>query len=60
MLVLGLIVLLTAQALTIYGLGLGFTSPVGPVTNMFETVIFVAGRRAHGVWFTVLPLFWPG
>lgn len=62
MLVLGLIVLLTAQALTIYGLGLRvYITGWAPVTNMFETVIFVAlVVGLMGVWFTVLPLFWPG
>ncbi len=58
----GMVVLVIAQTLFIYGFVLrvritGFV----PVTNMFETVVFVALTvAALGVWFTLLPLIWPG
>ena len=33
----------------------------GPITNMFETVVFVAlFVSALGLWFTLVPLLWPG
>jgi len=62
MFVLGLFVLLAAQLLTIYGLGLRvYITGWAPVTNMFETVIFVAlVVGLMGLWFTVLPMFWSG
>lgn len=62
MFALGLFVLLAAQLLTIYGLGLRvYITGWAPVTNMFETVIFVAlVVGLMGLWFTVLPMFWPG
>lgn len=62
MFALGLFVLLAAQLLTVYGLGLRvYITGWAPVTNMFETVIFVAlVAGLMGLWFTVLPMFWPG
>ncbi len=58
----GLAVLLLAQAFTIGGLALRVTiTGWAPVTNMFETVIFVALVVALlGIWFALLPLSWPG
>ncbi len=59
---LGTAILVLAQAIIVYGLALrtyitGYTA----VTNMFETVVFVAYTVALlGVWFTLLPLLWPG
>ncbi len=55
-------VLILAQGIIAYGLFLrtyitGYTA----VTNMFETVVFVAYTVALlGVWFTLVPLLWPG
>lgn len=62
MFALGLVVLLAAQVLTVYGLGLRvYITGWAPVTNMFETVIFVAlVVGVMGLWFTVLPLVWSG
>jgi len=59
---LGIGVLLVAQLFTAYGLGLRvYITGWAPVTNMFETVIFVALVVALlGVWFTLVPLVWPG
>lgn len=59
---LGIVVLVAAQALTIYGLGLRVSiTGWAPVTNMFETVIFVAlVVGLLGLWFAVVPLVWPG
>lgn len=59
---LGVVVLLVAQAFTLYGLGLraAITNMV-PVTNMFETVLFVGATVALlGLWFGLLPIVWPG
>jgi ABC-type transport system involved in cytochrome c biogenesis permease subunit len=58
----GLAVLVLSQGFTLYGLGLRvYISGWAPVTNMFETVIFVALVVALlGLWFTLLPLTWPG
>ena len=58
----GLAVLLLAQAFTIGGLALRVAiTGWAPVTNMFETVIFVALVVALlGIWFALLPLSWPG
>jgi ABC-type transport system involved in cytochrome c biogenesis permease subunit len=59
---LGAVVLATAQGFTLYGLGLraAITGMV-PVTNMFETVLFVGATVALlGLWFGLLPLLWPG
>jgi ABC-type transport system involved in cytochrome c biogenesis permease subunit len=58
----GLAVLLVAQAFTIGGLALRVAiTGWAPVTNMFETVIFVALVVALlGIWFALLPLGWPG
>ncbi|MFW5692956.1 MAG: cytochrome c biogenesis protein CcsA, partial [Thermoguttaceae bacterium] len=59
---LGTAILVLAQAIIVYGLALrtyitGYTA----VTNMFETVVFVAYTVALlGVWFTLLPLLRPG
>ena len=55
---LGLLLVVAAQAATIGGLALrvGITGWV-PVTNMFETVVFVSLVTAVlALWFTVLPL----
>jgi ABC-type transport system involved in cytochrome c biogenesis permease subunit len=62
MFALGLVVLLAAQLLTVYGLGLRVhITGWAPVTNMFETVIFVAlVVGVMGLWFTVLPMVWSG
>ncbi|MDY0169898.1 MAG: cytochrome c biogenesis protein CcsA [Thermoguttaceae bacterium] len=55
-------VLILAQGIIAYGLALrtyitGYTA----VTNMFETVVFLAYTVALlGVWFTLVPLLWPG
>ena len=59
---LGVIVLTVAQVLTVVGLGLrGYVTGLVPLTGMFETVVFVALSVAiFGLWFTLLPLFWPG
>jgi ABC-type transport system involved in cytochrome c biogenesis permease subunit len=58
----GQAVLLLAQAFTIGGLALRVAiTGWAPVTNMFETVIFVALVVALlGIWFALLPLTWPG
>lgn len=62
MFALGIAVMLAAQLMTIYGLGLRvYITGWAPVTNMFETVIFVAlVVGLLGLWFTVVPLAWPG
>jgi len=59
---LGIAVLTAAQVLIIYGFALRvYITGWAPVTNMFETVVFVALVVAMlGVWFTLLPLAWPG
>jgi len=59
---LGIAVLAAAQVLIIYGFALRvYITGWAPVTNMFETVVFVALVVAMlGVWFTLLPLAWPG
>ena len=51
-----------AQAMIVYGFALRvIITGWAPVTNMFETVVFVALVVAMlGVWFTLLPLIWPG
>jgi ABC-type transport system involved in cytochrome c biogenesis permease subunit len=58
----GLAVLLLAQAFTIGGLALRVAiTGWAPVTNMFETVIFVALVVALlAIWFALLPLNWQG
>lgn len=58
----GLVVLLLAQVFTLYGFGLrSYITGWAPVTNMFETVIFVALVVAlMGLWFTMSPMLWPG
>lgn len=62
MFALGALLLATALAMTIYGLGLRvYITGWAPVTNMFETIIFVAlVVGLLGLWFTILPLVWPG
>jgi len=55
-------VLLAGQLLAVYGFALRarITGWV-PVANMFETVMYVGLIVALlGVWFTMLPLLWPG
>jgi len=56
----GILVLVVAQGFTIYGFGLRvYITGWAPVTNMFETVLFVALTVAlFGLWFTLLPLTW--
>jgi ABC-type transport system involved in cytochrome c biogenesis permease subunit len=58
----GVVVLIAAQAVTIYGFGLrSYITGWAPVTNMFETVVFVAlGVAVLGLWFTMSPMLWPG
>lgn len=59
---LGIVVLVAAQAFTVYGLGLRvYVTGWAPVTNMFETVIFVALTVALlGLWLVMYPIFGPG
>jgi ABC-type transport system involved in cytochrome c biogenesis permease subunit len=59
---LGTVLLVLAQAFIIYGLGLRVAiTGWAPVTNMFETVIFVAlVVAALGLWFAMLPVTWTG
>lgn len=58
----GLTAMVGAQAMLLYGFVLRmFITGWAPVTNMFETVIFVALVVALlGLWFVLLPLLWPG
>ena len=58
----GVAVLIAAQGIIVYGLTLRtYITGYVAVTNMFETVVFVAYTVAlFGVWFAVLPLLWPG
>ena len=58
----GLAALVGAQLFILYGFGLRTCiTRWAPVTNMFETVVFVALVVAGlGLWFTVLPLIWTG
>jgi len=58
----GMAALVGAQAFILYGFGLRtYITRWAPVTNMFETVVFVALVAAGlGLWFTVLPLVWSG
>ncbi len=58
----GMTIFALAQVFTIYGLGLRVViTGWAPVTNMFETVVFVALVVALlGMWFTVVPMLWPG
>jgi len=59
---LGILVLALAQLFTLYGLGLRvYITGWAPVTNMFETVIFVALVVALlAIWFVLYPMFGPG
>ncbi len=59
---LGMLALVAAQFLIAYGFGLRtYITGWAPVTNMFETVIFVAMVVAGlGLWFSLTPLLWPG
>jgi len=59
---LGILALAVAVAFTIYGLGMRVQiTGWAPVTNMFETVIFVALVVALlGLWFALYPLFGAG
>jgi ABC-type transport system involved in cytochrome c biogenesis permease subunit len=59
---LGAALLVAAQAFTAAGLGLrGYVTGLVPLTGMFETVVFVALYAALlGLWFALLPLWWPG
>jgi ABC-type transport system involved in cytochrome c biogenesis permease subunit len=58
---LGAALLVAAQAFTAAGLGLrGYVTGLVPLTGMFETVVFVALYAALlGLWFAMLPLWWP-
>jgi len=58
MFALGIAVMMAAQLLTIYGLGLRvYITGWAPVTNMFETVIFVAlVVGLLGLWFILSPM----
>ena len=62
MFIVGLLVLAVAQGFTLWGLCLRATiTGMIPVTNMFETVLFVAATVALlGLWFGILPILWPG
>ncbi|MEA1950912.1 MAG: cytochrome c biogenesis protein CcsA, partial [Planctomycetota bacterium] len=62
MFLVGLLVLTVAQGFTLWGLYLRATiTGMIPVTNMFETVLFVAATVALlGLWFGILPILWPG
>jgi len=59
---LGIVLIATGIGMLAYGLSLrtyitGWTA----VTNMFETVVLVAAVVAlMGLWFTLIPLLWPG
>ncbi|NUQ66376.1 MAG: hypothetical protein HUU20_28265, partial [Pirellulales bacterium] len=59
---LGMLVLIAAQLFTVYGFALRvFITGWAPVTNMFETVMFVALVVAVlGIAFTLAPLLAPG
>lgn len=58
----GLVLLTVGQALSAYAFGLRtYITGWAPVTGMFETVVFVAFVAALlALWFTLLPLVWPG
>ena len=58
----GLGVLLAGQLSIVYGFALRVhITNWAPVTNMFETVVFVALVVSMlGLWLTLLPLIWPG
>ncbi|MBN2295408.1 MAG: cytochrome c biogenesis protein CcsA [Pirellulales bacterium] len=62
MFLLGVVVMTVAQGFTLLGLYLRATiTGMIPVTNMFETVLFVAATVALlGIWFGILPILWPG
>ncbi len=59
---LGVAILILAQVVIAYGLVLRtYITGYVAVTNMFESVVFMAYTVAFfGVWFTFLPLLWPG
>jgi ABC-type transport system involved in cytochrome c biogenesis permease subunit len=59
---LGVLVLIAAQLFTVYGFGLRvYITGWAPVTNMFETVMFVALVVAVlGIVFTLAPIIAPG
>ena len=59
---LAIVVLTAGQIMSFYGFGLRTRiTGWGPVTGMFETVVFVALVTALlGLWFTLLPMVWPG
>jgi ABC-type transport system involved in cytochrome c biogenesis permease subunit len=58
----GILALTAAQGLIVYGFALRTViTGWAPVTNMFETIVFTALVVALlGLWFTLLPLTWPG
>ncbi len=59
---LGILVLVAGQGFAIYALGLRvYITGWAPVTNMYETIVFVAVAGALlGVWFALYPMFGPG
>lgn len=59
---LGIVVLVIGQLFTIAGFAMrAYLTGLVPLTGMFETVVFVAlCVAALGLWFALLPLFWPG
>jgi len=58
----GTLLMAIAMIWTVYGFSLRITiTQWAPVTNMYETVLFVPFIAATlGVWFLLLPLTWPG
>jgi len=59
---LGVVVLTIAMGWIVYGFAMRtYITGWAPVTNMFETVVFVAlVVGLLGLWFALLPLLWPG
>jgi ABC-type transport system involved in cytochrome c biogenesis permease subunit len=59
---LGIVALAAAQLFTIYGFALRvYITGWAPVTNMYETIIFVALVAAlFGLWFVLYPMFGAG
>lgn len=59
---LGIVILLVGQGFTVYGVLIrSWITGFAAITNMFETVVFVAFVGAMlGLWFALMPLVWPG
>jgi len=59
---LGVVILMAAVGVITYGFTLRvMITGDSPVTNMFETMVFVAWCVGFlGLWFSLQPLFWPG